>query len=722
MEAIWDHGTAGDQGMQPSGSVAVRGRAGSPDSTPAPGTTGQNVRPPWQTNPMEATGGHGTQHSGSVAVLGRAGSRAGAAFQGTCDGGTRLEQQPRQWRLSTAAVAGDAVSVTEPARLTDATEPTDIAALRQALAVVNAAAAAAPEMLAMANYVEAANFAAMAEEVSRTMDYLQVLAAGAVDRTRTRAITEAARSTKSTRLWVTGWDNGTETLTETDANWPAATATGTGTGTTRPVPVSPADDGCRKTEEFLRLRLRIGISEARRRLRLAHDTLPATTLTGDPIPPAREHLALGISPNPSDGMPEDQINGQENTGQEVTGRSLSAPAVSSRAGTIISLTLDRLQHHTTPETLERIEHDLTRTAATADPDFLARVARRWADTIDADGTEPTEEALRHTQGAFIRKPRHGLHHLEIFATTDQYEHLLTVMNTATNPRTTTPADTNIRAVTNTGAAGTGRGTTGPGAGPHQEVWRDGDVDLDRRTRSQKQLDGIIGAVKAALTTNTLPTTGGNRPQIIATINYRDLFPHTSTVTGVSGTGSTGTGTDTDANRTGSTWTGTGTDTGAAGAGGGAGNRSPGGAGTGNFVFTGPVAATTLRKIACDADIIPALLGTHGEILDLGRQTRLFTPAQRIALTARDQGCTFPNCTIPAPWCEAHHITYWSHDGPTDPSNGALLCSHHHHLVHKEQWTIHTRNGVPWYIPPRHIDPAQKPQQNHYFKPPPPPGE
>ena len=308
------------------------------------------------------------------------------------------------------------------------------------------------------------------------------------------------------------------------------------------------------------------------------------------------------------------------------------------------------------------------------------------------------------------------------ATTDQYEHLLTVMNTATNPRTTTPADTNIRAVTNTGAAGTGRGTTGPGAAPHQEVWRDGDVDLDRRTRSQKQLDGIIGAVKAALTTNTLPTTGGNRPQIIATINYRDLFPHTSTVTGVSGTGSTGTGTDTDANRTGSTWTGTGTDTGAAGAGGGAGNRSPGGAGTGNFVFTGPVAATTLRRIACDADIIPALLGTHGEILDLGRQTRLFTPAQRIALTARDQGCTFPNCTIPAPWCEAHHITYWSHDGPTDPSNGALLCSHHHHLVHKEQWTIHTRNGVPWYIPPRHIDPAQKPQQNHYFKPPPPPGE
>ncbi|WP_364398832.1 HNH endonuclease signature motif containing protein [Pseudarthrobacter sp. LMD1-1-1.1] len=143
-------------------------------------------------------------------------------------------------------------------------------------------------------------------------------------------------------------------------------------------------------------------------------------------------------------------------------------------------------------------------------------------------------------------------------------------------------------------------------------------------------------------------------------------------------------------------------------------------GTGTFAFTGPVPAATLRKVACDADIIPALLGTTGEILDLGRKTRLFTPAQRTALTTRDQGCAFPNCTTPAPWCEAHHITYWSHGGPTTTNNGVLLCSHHHHLVHKEQWTITTTPGTPAFIPPPHIDPTQTPQQNHYFKPPPPP--
>ncbi|MET3173122.1 UNVERIFIED_ORG: hypothetical protein ABIB52_000950 [Arthrobacter sp. UYCu721] len=570
------------------------------------------------------------------------------------------------------------------------------AGLAAAIVSVNAAAASAPGTLAMAGYVDAADFAGLVEDLSRTVDYLQILAAGAVDRTRTRAIT-AATTTRTTRSWITGWHNGAETLNETDALWPATTTA----GTTCPVRRSPADDGCKNTAEFLRLRLRIGIgrSEAHRRVHLAHNILPAITLTGDPVPPMREHLAAALSPTATTSSTDTSAYDGADAATPFQAAPGSGPAVSSRAGTIISATLDRLRHHTTAETLDRIEHDLAHTAATADPDFLARVARRWADTLDADGTEPTEEALRHTQGAFIRKPRHGLHHLEIFATTDQYEHLATVMNAATNPRTT--AGTGAGTATATEAAsGSGSGSSTPGTGQDNNVWQDNDVDLDRRTRSQKQLDGIIGALKAALTTNQLPTTGGNRPQILATINYQDLLPHRRAAAN---------GTATDAG------SGTGT-----GAGIRTGTGVSRGAGAGSFTFTGPVAATTLRKLACDADIIPVLLGTGGEILDLGRKTRLFTPAQRLALTARDQGCTFPNCTMPAPWCEAHHITYWSEYGPTNVGNGALLCSHHHHLIHKEQWTIHTRNGVPWFTPPRHIDPTQKPQQNHYFKPPPPP--
>ena len=135
-----------------------------------------------------------------------------------------------------------------------------------------------------------------------------------------------------------------------------------------------------------------------------------------------------------------------------------------------------------------------------------------------------------------------------------------------------------------------------------------------------------------------------------------------------------------------------------------------------MLFTGPVTASTARKIACDADIIPVLLGGEGRILDIGRASRVFPPHIRKALTARDQGCAFPGCTIPAPWCEAHHITYWSRGGTTGTDNGVLLCSHHHHLIHKEQWTIQLRTGIPWFIPPPHIDPRQKPRRNYYFHP------
>ncbi len=170
------------------------------------------------------------------------------------------------------------------------------AALLHAIAAVNAAAMAAPGALAMADYTEAAQYAGMAEELSRTAEYLQILSAGAVDRTRTRAIAEAAtraaRSSRNGRSWVTGWDNGTETLNETDTNWPGNTAP----AAAPTAPSSPADDGCKNTAEFLRLRLRIGISEARRRLHLAHSVLPETTLTGDTTPPPREHLAAGLAP------------------------------------------------------------------------------------------------------------------------------------------------------------------------------------------------------------------------------------------------------------------------------------------------------------------------------------------------------------------------------------------------------------------------------------------
>jgi hypothetical protein len=101
-----------------------------------------------------------------------------------------------------------------------------------------------------------------------------------------------------------------------------------------------------------------------------------------------------------------------------------------------------------------------------------------------------------------------------------------------------------------------------------------------------------------------------------------------------------------------------------------------------------ISPDTARKIACDAGIIPVVLGRDGEILDQGRAARLFTPGQVRALWRRDRHCTFPDCDIPAAWCDAHHLTHWVDGGATGLLNAALLCSRHHTIVHRDQLAGH----------------------------------
>ena len=76
-----------------------------------------------------------------------------------------------------------------------------------------------------------------------------------------------------------------------------------------------------------------------------------------------------------------------------------------------------------------------------------------------------------------------------------------------------------------------------------------------------------------------------------------------------------------------------------------------------------------------------MLGTHGQILDWGRERRLFTPAQTKRLWLRDRGCTYPGCDAPPHWAQGHHLVHWADGGATDLGNAALLCRHHHTTVH-----------------------------------------
>jgi hypothetical protein len=121
-------------------------------------------------------------------------------------------------------------------------------------------------------------------------------------------------------------------------------------------------------------------------------------------------------------------------------------------------------------------------------------------------------------------------------------------------------------------------------------------------------------------------------------------------------------------------------------------------------------------MACDAQILPAVLGADGQVLDLGRARRLITGPLRRALILRDGGCSFPGCDRPARWCDGHHIKAWADGGTTDLTNACLVCAYHHRLLHHSDWQVRLApDGRPEFIPPSTVDPQRRPRRNLYHR-------
>ena len=96
---------------------------------------------------------------------------------------------------------------------------------------------------------------------------------------------------------------------------------------------------------------------------------------------------------------------------------------------------------------------------------------------------------------------------------------------------------------------------------------------------------------------------------------------------------------------------------------------------------GMIPVEMARRLACDAGVIPAVLGAASEPLDIGRRTPVVPPAVRRAVVLRDGGCAFPGCERPPPWCDCHHVRHWANGGATSLANLVMLCRPHHRLVH-----------------------------------------
>lgn len=496
------------------------------------------------------------------------------------------------------------------------------------------------------------------EEIAKLVDYLQVVAARAVQDQDIATVGERqATGSLLARAVQSVSEEPSRGMSE-GASGELSANTSADAGQQNKASALPEFKDC---ADYLRARLGISRNEANRRLRLARNILPDTAGCGAATPAPMETL----------------------------GDAVSSGSVSGRAASIICDAVQRVQSFATPLQLDSMEHHLTRQAVESDEDILRVLARRWEGVLDQDGQEPTEKVLKARQGVFLKGRRNGLHFLEIGATDEQFEHLVTVMNTATNPRgkagtggnhddSDGGGDSTESAAGGAGAGAAGRSGAGAddagGYPANGTGYSSGGLDLsdgesdagpDRPTRPQSMLEGLVSACKIALSTDGLPAAGGHRPQVMVTISYSDLLGEMERA--------------------------------------------------GHAVFGQQISARSIRKLACDADIIPLVLGGQGQILDIGRAQRLFPAHMRRGLVARDKGCAFPDCSIPATWCEAHHIVPWAKGGTTNITDGVLLCSRHHHVIHEGNWIVESRQGIPWFKPPKYLDPARSSRRNKFWQ-------
>ncbi len=181
---------------------------------------------------------------------------------------------------------------------------------------------------------------------------------------------------------------------------------------------------------------------------------------------------------------------------------------------------------------------------------------------------------------------------------------------------------------------------------------------DTRTPGQRRHDALADVCRLALRSGELPENGGDLAQVVVTTSYDGLARQL---------------------------------------------------GTGALDIGPHLTPEAVRRLACDASILPAVLGGAGQPLDVGRQRRLITGPLRRALVLRDRGCAFPGCDRPPRWCDGHHIRHWADGGDTSLDNAVLLCGHHHRHLHHGDWAVRLGgDGHPEFIPPAWLDPEQRP--------------
>lgn len=160
---------------------------------------------------------------------------------------------------------------------------------------------------------------------------------------------------------------------------------------------------------------------------------------------------------------------------------------------------------------------------------------------------------------------------------------------------------------------------------------------DHRSPAQRRHDAVGELAQHYLSHADLPAVNGERPRIVVTISYEALRGDLYAAWG----------------------------------------RLPSGA---------TISPATARRLACDAELLPAVLGARSEVTDIAVGSRSFATAVRRAAWLEQNGrCAFPGCRRPPADC--HHIIWWGNGGPSNLDNAAWLCAFHHWLIHERGWDM-----------------------------------
>ena len=380
------------------------------------------------------------------------------------------------------------------------------------------------------------------------------------------------------------------------------------------------EHGFTRGKHFLEFLTGASGAEVDRRIKLGNAVAPRVGLTGEILPAEHAPVADAVR-----------------TGE-----------IGVEAAAVIIHCMDEAGRTAPSDRVWDAENILVDLATETPADSVKDQARLFRDSLDPDGAEPREDAIRNRRGVRLGRERNGVTPISGHLA-PELAALLRSMFEEVNAPGAVPRF----------VEGNPWNTKDPTAETTDDSGEVSVKVLDHRSRDQKQHDALYGVLLAGVRNSGAgPAQMSVHAEVTAVVREADLIS---------------------------------------------------GRGVGWIDGIGePASVTTVRMWLCDAGYRRAILGATGEVLALGKTQYPFSPGQRKAIALRDGSCVC--CGAPAAWCDVHHVRPYNADGgvgETDTNNGVLLCRRCHTWIHRSRYRIRMTGGVPYLLAPPAVDPAQK---------------